>query len=181
MGLNLHGPIEQELERIQNEKKNVSQDVWKPGDRVVFGDMPGTLVRIIPGSDETWEMRPDDGTTKLFVGYDDIEKYTKKNDPKNSDSTTVPIETGKENDDDPSSIDDPSAIDANPKNKKNAGPKFKVGDEVRHVDEPKARGKVQRFYGPDKQGGYEYAVHWHTAPMGWDSPSQDPEEDLKKA
>ena len=97
MGLNLHGPIEQELERIQNEKKNVSQGVWKPGDRVVFGDMPGTLVRIIPGSDETWEMRPDDGTTKLFVGYDDIEKYTKKNDPKNSDSTTVPIETKKEN------------------------------------------------------------------------------------
>jgi hypothetical protein len=67
------------------------------------------------------------------------------------------------------------------KNKKNAGPKFKVGDEVGHVDEPKARGKVQQFYGPDKQGGYEYAVHWHTAPMGWDSPSQDPEEDLKKA
>jgi len=168
----LNTPVEQEIERIQNEEEKKNAEKFKIGDLVKSFET-GSKFKVVGIDGPDVKVSPIEGGLDLWVSAKQLVK--------NDDSTTVPIETGKENDDDPSFIDDPSAIDANPKNKKNAGPKFKVGDEVRHVDEPKARGKVQQFYGPDKQGGYEYAVHWHTAPMGWDSPSQDPEEDLKKA
>jgi hypothetical protein len=62
-----------EAEEVQN-----SNPLFQPGDLVKFigfdGPVQGKLVRIIPGSDNTWEMQPVDGSTKLHVGEHDLVK-----------------------------------------------------------------------------------------------------------
>jgi hypothetical protein len=59
--------------------KRKADDSFQPGDHVVFNDysgadITGVLKEIIPGSDNTWRMIPDDGSGELHLGEEDMKK-----------------------------------------------------------------------------------------------------------
>jgi hypothetical protein len=131
-------PMDAHLDRVQN-----SNPLFQPGDLVKFigfdGPVQGKLVRIIPGSDNTWEMQPVDGSTKRHVGEHDLVKIPEAVDKKSKPNKTESKEKSKE------------------KSKSKETRSFKKGDKVSMDGQ---EGTVQYAEGIEEDGYPVYHVKW---------------------